>query len=151
MAGQRKIDMEELRIEKFSPMAGNRLGMCALALGLGYLAAAIVQATGDSRIFSGGLFGIAVLLIISATYLMGAKSLMAGEREGLSFIMGGLLLSGAVCGLYLLMAGADTLMYLLGETKDLQVAFDIWAAIFLQILALPLMSMLKKEINGMAW
>ena len=29
---------------------------------------------------------IAVLLVISATYLMGAKSLVAGRREGLSFL-----------------------------------------------------------------
>ena len=145
------MDMEGLCIEKFRKMAGNRLGMYALALGLGYLAAAIVQATGDSQIFSGGLFGITVLLIISATYLMGSKRLMAGEREGLSFIMGGLLLSGAVCGLYLLMAGADVLMYFLGETRDLQVAFDIWAAAFLLILALPLMSILREQTRGMAW
>jgi hypothetical protein len=140
------MDMDE-----FSDIAGNRFSMYSLALGLGYFANAIEQAIGGSQIFSGGLFGIAVLLIISATYLMGAKSLIGGGREGLSFIMGGLLLSSAVGVLYLMMAGADAFMYLLGETKDLQVAFDIWAAAFLLILSLPLMSMLKKQTKGMAW
>ncbi len=143
--------MEEFRIEKFSKIAGRRLGIYALALGLGYLAAAVAQAAGGSQIFSGGLFGIAVLLVISATYLMGVKSLLEGRREGLSFIMGGLLLSGAVGGLYLLMAVADALMYLLGEAEDFQTSFEISAATILLILALPLMRMLKKQIKGMAW
>ncbi|OPY55439.1 MAG: hypothetical protein A4E49_00431 [Methanosaeta sp. PtaU1.Bin112] len=146
------MNTEKFRIEKFSKKAGKRLGMNALALGLGYLAAAIAQAAGGSQtIYSGGLFAIAVLLVISATYLMGVKSLLAGERGGLSFILGGLLLSGAVGGLYLLIAGADALMYLLGEAEDFQASFEISADIFLLILALPLMSMLKKQIKGMAW
>lgn len=138
-------------MEEFSNKTGKRLGMYALALGLGYFAAAIAQVIGSGQIFPGGLFGIAVLLIISATYLMGVKSLMAGRREGLSFIMGGLLLSGAVGGLYILIAGADALMYLLGEAEDFIVAFETSVAIILLILSLPLMNMLSRQTRGMAW
>lgn len=138
-------------MEEISNKTGKRLGMYALALGLGYFAAAIAQAIGSGQIFPGGLFGIAVLLIISATYLMGVKSLMAGRKEGLSFIMGGLLLSGAVGGLYLLIAGADALMYLLGEAEDFIVAFETSVAIILLILSLPLMNMLSKQTRKMAW
>lgn len=135
---------------QISIKTGKQLGMYALALGLGYFAVAISQVIGGQT-FAGGLFSIAVLLVISATYLMGVKSLMAGQREGLSFIMGGLLLSGAVGGLYLLIAGADALMYLLGEAEDFQVAFGTLAATILLILALPLMDTLKKQIRGIAW
>jgi asparagine N-glycosylation enzyme membrane subunit Stt3 len=145
------MDMEKFRIENFSKIAGKRLGMYALALGLGYLAAAIAQAAGGSQIYSGGFFGIAVLLVISATYLMGVRSLLAGRLEGLSFIMGGLLLSGLIGGLYFLMAGADALMHLLGEAEVFQSSFKISAATILLILSLPLMSMLKKQVKGMAW
>ncbi|MFZ3049283.1 MAG: hypothetical protein WBH08_08405 [Methanothrix sp.] len=94
---------------------------------------------------------IAVLLVISATYLMGAKSLVAGRREGLSFLMGGLFLSGAVGGLYLLMTGADWLMYLLGEAEDFAVLSEISPATVLLIVALPLVPMMRKMTRGMAW
>ncbi|MBP7069239.1 hypothetical protein [Methanothrix soehngenii] len=127
------------------------LGIYALVLGVGYGAQALAETIGGRESFPGGILSIAVLLVISATYLMGAKSLVAGRREGLSFLMGGLFLSGAVGGLYLLMTGADWLMYLLGEVEDFALLSEISPATVLLIVALPLVPMMRKMTRGMAW
>lgn len=138
-------------MKEFSVRTGRLLGIYALVLGVGYGAQALAETIGGRESFPGGILSIAVLLVISATYLMGAKSLVAGRREGLSFLMGGLLLSGAVGGLYLLMTGADWLMYLLGEVEDFAVLSEISPVTVLLIVALPLVPMMRKMTRGMAW
>jgi hypothetical protein len=138
-------------MKEFSVRTGRLLGIYALVLGVGYGAQALEETIGGRESFPGGILSIAVLLVISATYLMGAKSLVAGRREGLSFLMGGLFLSGAVGGLYLLMTGADWLMYLLGEAEDFAVLSEISPATVLLIVALPLVPMMRKMTRGMAW
>lgn len=138
-------------MKEFSVRTGRLLGIYALVLGVGYGAQALAETIGGQESFPGGILSIAVLLVISATYLMGAKSLVAGRREGLSFLMGGLFLSGAVGGLYLLMTGADWLMYLLGEAEDFAVLSEISPATVLLIVALPLVPMMRKMTRGMAW
>jgi len=79
-------------MKEFSVRTGRLLGIYALVLGVGYGAQALAETIGGRESFPGGILSIAVLLVISATYLMGAKSLVAGRREGLSFLMGGLFL-----------------------------------------------------------
>ena len=138
-------------MKEFSVRTGRLLGIYALVLGVGYGAQALAETIGSRESFPGGILSIAVLLVISATYLMGAKSLVAGRREGLSFLMGGLFLSGAVGGLYLLMTGADWLMYLLGEVEDFALLSEISPATVLLIVALPLVPMMRKMTRGMAW
>ncbi len=138
-------------MKEFSVRTGRLLGIYALVLGVGYGAQALAETIGGRESFPGGILSIAVLLVISATYLMGAKSLVSGRREGLSFLMGGLFLSGAVGGLYLLMTGADWLMYLLGEVEDFAVLSEISPATVLLIVALPLVPMMRKMTRGMAW
>lgn len=138
-------------MKEFSVRTGRLLGIYALVLGVGYGAQALAETIGGRESFPGGILSIAVLLVISATYLMGAKSLVAGRREGLSFLMGGLFLSGAVGGLYLLMTGADWLMYLLREVEDFAALSEISPATVLLIVALPLVPMMRKMTRGMAW
>ena len=138
-------------MKEFSVRTGRLLGIYALVLGVGYGAQALAETIGGRESFPGGILSIAVLLVISATYLMGAKSLVAGRREGLSVLMGGLFLSGAVGGLYLLMTGADWLMYLLGEVEDFALLSEISPATVLLIVALPLVPMMRKMTRGMAW
>jgi hypothetical protein len=138
-------------MKEFSVRTGRLLGIYALVLGVGYGAQALAETIGGRESFPGGILSIAVLLVISATYLMGAKSLVSGRREGLSFLMGGLFLSGAVGGLYLLMTGADWLMYLLGEVEDFALLAEISPATVLLIVALPLVPMMRKMTRGMAW
>lgn len=138
-------------MEELKHSTGKWLGAYALILGIGYAGAALAEATRNPEIIPGGLLSIAVLLVISATYLMGVKGLIGGRREGLSFLMGGLLLSGAVGGLYLMMAGADWLMYLLGETEDFAVTYETSLVTILLILAMPLMPILRKMTRKMAW
>jgi len=130
---------------------GKWLGAYALFLGIGYVAAALAEAFENQEISPGSLLSVGVLLVISATYLMGVKKLLGGQREGLSFLLGGLLLSGAVGGLYLLMTGADWLMYLLGEVEDFAVMSKISPATILLFLALPLLPRLRELTRGMTW
>ncbi len=138
--------MDEVSVKK-----GRWLGAYALILGIGYGAAALVEAIVNREILAESLLRIAILLLISATYLRGAKDLASGRREGLSFLMGGLLLSGAVGGLYLLMVGADWLMYLLGEAEDFTLLSKISPTIVLMIIALPIFPIIKKLTRGIAW
>jgi len=138
-------------MDELSIRTGKWLGAYALLLGIGYGAAALAEAIGNQEISPGSLLSVGVLLVVSATYLMGVKGLIGGRREGLSFLMGGLLLSGAVGGLYLLMTGADWLMYLLGEAEDFAVLSEISPATILLILALPLLPRLRELTRGMTW
>jgi hypothetical protein len=130
---------------------GNRLAVYALALGIGYAGIALAEVIENPDVFPGGVLSVAVLLVVSATYLMGIRDLKSGRREGLSFLMGGLILSAAVGGLYLLMTCADAVMYLLGETDEFLNLADISPATVLLILALPLLPILKSLTKGMAW
>ncbi|HOV51382.1 MAG TPA: hypothetical protein PKV83_00450 [Methanothrix sp.] len=138
-------------MDKLSVKNGKWLGAYAFILGIGYCAAAIVEAAGKPDIFPGGLLSIGVLLVVSATYLMGVKGLISGRRDGISFLMGGLLVSVAVGGLYLLMAGADWLMYLLGEAEDFALLSEISPAIILLVIALPLVPTMRRLTSKMAW
>ncbi|MFB3764378.1 MAG: hypothetical protein ACE14P_03915 [Methanotrichaceae archaeon] len=136
---------------ELSIRTGKWLGAYALLLGTGYGAAALAEAIGNREISPGGLLSIGVLLVVSATYLMGVKGLIGGRIEGLSFLLGGLFLSIAVGGLYLLMTGADGLMYVLGEVDEFSIIADIKPATLLLLLALPLLPLMKRLTHGMVW
>jgi len=63
------------------------------------------------------LFGGFALLVIGAVYLTGVSDLFSGKMEGVSFVLVGSILTGVFGILYILMMGADGLMYLLGEVR----------------------------------
>lgn len=69
------------RLIGLSHGGGKWLDAYALVLGVGYGAAALAEAIGNPEIFPGGLLSIAVLLAISATYLMGVKGLTGAEER----------------------------------------------------------------------
>ncbi|MEN3036543.1 MAG: hypothetical protein ABC588_04150 [Candidatus Methanosuratincola petrocarbonis] len=137
-------------MEKLNSRTGKCLGAYAIVLGVGYVATAVAEASG-CQMFPGRTLNIAVLLVISATYLAGVKGLMAGRTEGISFLMGGVLLSCAIGGLDMLIMGADGLMYLLGETDGFVVISKTSPSILLLALALPLLPVLRNLTRGMSW
>ncbi len=140
-----------IKISDFSAGTGKTLGAYALVLGAAYAAVALMGFFRGEFLIPGDLPRVAVLLVIAATYLMGVRSLIEGRNDGLAFLMAGLLLSAAVGGLYLLMTGADALMYVLGETEEFSILADINPATLLLIVAMPLLPMVRRLTSGMVW
>lgn len=135
----------------FSIELGKKLGAYALVLGVAYTIAAVMQFLGAEALNFGDLPRVGVLLVIAAVYLMGVGALWKGRNEGIAFLMAGLLISVAVGGLYLLEAGAQYMMYILGEVDEFSIMGSISPATLLLVLALPLLPMMKKVTHGMVW
>jgi len=118
---------------------GKTIGIYALVLGVVYLAFGVIEVFGGAGdIIPGDLFGGFALAVIAATYLNGVKGLFNGEHQGLSFLIGGLFLSAIFGVLYLLLMGADGLMYILGEADEFSALAGFRPAIGLFFLSLPL-------------
>lgn len=136
----------------FSIKTGKRLAIYASALGVISLAIGVVEILGGlGESIPADLFGGFVLVVMAATYLGGVKGAFQGRHEGLSFVMGGLFLTAVFGVLYLLMMGADGLMYLLGEAEALPALTDARPEIWIFILSLPLALKVRRLSAGMAW
>lgn len=100
------------------------------------------------------IFGGIMLLIIASVYLAGVSQQLRGNREGLSFLAVGSLLSAVFFGVYVTIVAANGLGYVL---QPLGEAFGDWAewtwlddvrpAIWLFFFAIPgaYLSLTKKE------
>lgn len=136
----------------FSIKTGKMLAIYASALGVISLAVGLVEILGGSgEMIPGDLFGGFVLVVMAATYLGGVKGVSHGKHEGLSFLIGGLFLTMVFGVLYLLMMGADGLMYLLGEAEALPALTDARPAIWIFILSLPLAYRVRSLTARMTW
>jgi len=89
--------------------------------------------------------------VTAAAYLLGVKGTVAGRYEGLSFVVGGLFLTAVFGFLYLLLAGAEALMYLLGEAEAFPGIFDLRPEVWIFLLSLPLALRVRGLLAGMAW
>ncbi|MGB3943922.1 MAG: hypothetical protein WBK88_03925, partial [Methanothrix sp.] len=76
---------------------------------------------------------------------------VAGRYEGLSFVVGGLFLTAVFGFLYLLLAGAEALMYLLGEAQAFPELLDLRPEVWISLLSLPLVVRVRRLLVGMAW
>lgn len=136
----------------FSIKTGKRLAIYASALGAISLAVGLVEILGGwGESIPGDLFGGFVLVVMAVTYLSGVKGVFRGRHEGLSFLMGGLFLTSVFGVLYLLMMGADGLMYLLGEAEALPKLADARPAIWIFVLSLPLAYRVRSLTARMTW
>ncbi|MBN1323982.1 MAG: hypothetical protein JW986_08325 [Methanotrichaceae archaeon] len=136
----------------FNFKTGKRLGAYALALGLASLAAGLVEILGGyGEMIPSDWFGGYALVVIAATYLNGINDVSKGKYDGLSFLMGGLFLTAIFGVLYLLIIGADGLMYILGEADELPAFVDLRPAIWIFIFSLPLACAVHKLTRRMAW
>lgn len=118
---------------------GKTLGIYAGVLGSVYLIIGVIEVFGGAgEVIPGDLFGGLALVVIAATFLNGVKGLFDGEHIGLSFLVGGLFLSAIFGVLYLLLMGADGMMFLLGEAEEFSALADFRPAIGLFFLSLPL-------------
>jgi hypothetical protein len=136
----------------FRIKTGKMIAIYASILGVICLAVGLVEILGGSgETIPGDIFGGFVLVVMAATYLGGVKGTLRGKHEGLSFLIGGLFLTMAFGVLYLLMMGADGLMYLLGEAEALPTLADARPAIWIFILSLPLAYRVRKLTARMTW
>jgi len=136
----------------FSIKTGKRLAIYASALGVISLAIGLVEISGGwGETIPGDLFGGFVLVVMAATYLGGVKGTFQGRHEGLSLVIGGLFLTAVFGVLYLLMMGADGLMYLLGEVEALPEIIEVRPEIWIFILSLPLVQRVRKLTERMTW
>lgn len=125
--------MADFDVEK-----GNKIGIYAFVLGVVYLVFGVLEVFGGVGLIPGDFFGGLALVVIAATYLNGVKGVFNGEHKGLSFILGGLFLTTVFGVLYLLVMGADGLMYLLGEAEEFSALADFRPAIWFFFASLPL-------------
>ena len=136
----------------FRIKTGKMIAIYASVLGVISLLVGLAEVLGGwGGIIPGDLFGGFVLVVMAATYLGGVKGAFRGRYEGLSFLIGGLFLTMVFGVLYLLMMGADGLMYLLGEAEALPTLADARPAIWIFILSLPLAYRVRSLTARMTW
>ncbi len=125
---------------------GKKLAIYASILGILYVIFGfreIIAAFSDYELETEplGLFGGFALIVIGAVYFFGIKNLKEAKMEGLSFFMGGIILSAIFGILYLLIMGANALDYLvwLGTEDEIGTSFreDFGPAIWLFFVTLP--------------
>ncbi|OFV67873.1 MAG: conserved hypothetical protein, membrane [Candidatus Syntrophoarchaeum caldarius] len=93
--------------------------------------------TGTDSWIPADLFGGFALLVIAAVYLSGIGELLSKREEGLSFVLVGSILTGVFGILYILIMGADYLMYLLGEADEFLILDEVRPEILLLVAVLP--------------
>jgi len=131
---------------------GKTIGIYAAVIGVVYLVLGVIEVFGGAGdVIPGDLFGGLALVVIAATFLYGIKSTFDGDHKGLSFLIGGLFLSAVFGILYLLLMGADGLMFLLGEADEFSVLADFRPAIWMFILSLPLAYLARGLTKDVTW
>lgn len=136
----------------FSIKTGKRLGIYASVLGMICLLVGLVEIFGGSgEVIPGDIFGGFVLVVTAVTYLNGVEGSFHGRHEGLSFLIGGLFLTAVFGVLYILIMGADGLMYLLGEAEELPKLIKARPEIWIFILSLPLVQRVRNLTEKMTW
>ncbi|MDY6864413.1 MAG: hypothetical protein SVY15_00370 [Halobacteriota archaeon] len=108
----------------------------ALCLFLGSMEVASVPLGIDS-VVPADLFGGFVMFVTGAVYLSGLDDLLSERQEGLSFAIVGTLLLAVFGILYLLVIGADGLMYLIGGAEEFSFASGFRPEIWLFAASLP--------------
>lgn len=90
-------------------------------------------------------FGGLVMLVVGSVYLCGVRELAQEKREGISFVLVGVMLSWVFGVLYLLMMGASFLDALVVGERAL---IDVRAEIVIPVLTLPAIRYLRAVWAG---
>ncbi|KAF5414409.1 MAG: hypothetical protein C5S38_04920 [Candidatus Methanophagaceae archaeon] len=131
---------------------GKTIGIYAAVIGVAYLVLGVIEVFGGvGDVIPGDLFGGLALVVIAVTFLYGIKDTFDGDHKGLSFLIGGFFLSAVFGILYLLLMGADGLMFLLGEAEEFSVLADFRPAIWMFILSLPLAYLARGLTKDVTW
>lgn len=122
--------------------------MLALVLGGAYLVTGIVQMgvslgllpqiTGMTD-FLGGL----LLVVVASVFLTGVRPIRGGKREGVSFVVVGIMIAGLICAVQLVIIGTGTLGWLLGyeDWSDWKVQQYFTPSIWLFVITLAVLGL----------
>ncbi|MDF2954873.1 hypothetical protein [Candidatus Alkanophaga liquidiphilum] len=132
---------------------GNPIGMGVYAAVLGTLYATlgmleVANVAGFSERMPADVFGGLCLLVIAATFFLGAKELFDGQEVGISFVIVGVALALVFGLLYILIAGADALMYALGELEEFSLLAEIRPEVWLSLVAVAILPHLRRGALG---
>jgi hypothetical protein len=143
----------------FNERVGKRVATYSISMGVLYLLFGLLEVLNGAGVdgwagvyetlyVPADLIGGIILLFIAAVYLAGISQQRRGDREGLSFLVVGVLLSTVFFGLYVVIMGANGLGYLLRFEDWLEWIWldDLRPEIWLFPLLLPGVYMaMKKE------
>jgi len=122
---------------------GKIMALYAFIAFLAYMAVALFEISGVY--FQRDIFGGLALIVISITFLAGVKETWASNYKGLSFILGGLILSSIFGIMHVLILFANILEWLIGESHFPDI---IRPEILLLIFISPLLVMAYDEIKA---
>jgi len=120
-------------------------GIYALFVGLLYMVAAVGEIAG---FLQRDLIGGVMLMVISVVYIYGAKRFL--QKKDFAFIVGGVFLSVIYGLLYLSIAFANYLEYLMG-VKDFLLLRELRIEIWLMLVSSPLIYKVWKDIRKLKW
>ncbi len=120
------------------------VGMMSLVLGLGHLLFGNIDVLGLKSSLPADALGGSALVVIGAVYLAGVKPMWSGEKEGLSFIFVGFILSAIFGMIFLLIMGAHWLDFWLGETGEFSFTAELRPEVWLFLISLPVGYLLWK-------
>ncbi len=118
----------------------------ALVLGVAYLAAGVLQ-IGVSLGFLPYVVGMTdflgglLLVVVASVFLTGVKPIRSGKREGVSFVVVGILIAGLICVVQLVIIGTGTLGWILGfeDWSDWTVQQHLTPSIWLFVITLAVL------------
>lgn len=120
-------------------------GIYAIFIGLLYMVAATGEITGWIQ---KDLIGGVMLIVISVVYIYGGKKFL--QKGDFAFIVGGVFLSLIYGFLYLSIAFADYLEYLI-DIKEFILTKELRIEIWLMLASSPLMYKAWKNIRKLKW
>jgi len=142
--------LQERREESKLELKGFAVG--SAVLGAVYAAFGVLEVMSVAGAFSfepvpadaaGGL----CLLVVAATFLLGAKELLEGRTLGISFVVVGVALAAVFGLLYILIAVAHALMFVLGEAEELSLLAELRPEIWLALAAAAMAPYLRRALK----
>jgi len=125
-------------------MSGKMMALYAGLLGLVCVVVGVLELVGGLGM-PHDTFGGLVMLVVGSVYLCGVRELAQEKREGISFVLVGVMLSWVFGVLYLLMMGASFLDALVVGERAL---IDVRAEIVIPVLTLPAIHHLRAVWAG---
>ena len=130
----------------FSRKIGKTAAVYAFILGFLYLTIGPLEVAGGIEKYNipADFWTGLALLVVAANYLYAVKGLWRGEFKGISFLFTGFILSTVFGFIFILLMGADGLLYLLGEVEEFSPIADFRPEIWLFIASTPITAFLLK-------
>ena len=130
----------------FPRKIGKTAAVYAFILGFLYLTIGPLEVAGGIEKYNipGDFWTGLTLLVVAANYLYAVRGLWRGEFKGASFLLTGFILSTVFGLIFILLMGADGLLYLLGEAEEFSPITNFRPEIWLFIASTPVTAFILK-------